>query len=430
MSTSSISRGAISNFIARLAAVGLGLAILAIVARQGPHQQGMFSLLVATEAVFAALFSGFGLVVARQVSHHREAVSSWLGGALVLALSAGLAGALAFGWSSSLLAQDSAYRYLAPLAWAAPLLLLAPTVSGLCLGLGRMGPINALAVAPPILTLLVLGLLWASGGSPTLWQVILAWLACRAATGIGAAILASRAHGLAAPRWPAWRGQAGFCAVIGMTNLVSWLNYRADLFIVERMVGLAPAGIYAIAVSVAELLWFVSSSVSAAAYARIGSPDREQAASLTVRVVHLNIGVLLVVSPLLVVVAWWVLPRVLGQAYEASLPLLLLLLPGVWAYASASALSAYYTNFLGRPHLSATVAGTSLAINLLLCVLLVPTLGAAGGAIATSVSYLVAICWGLALFRRHAQLSWRTILQPDWLRLVRDMVSPWQRLVR
>jgi Na+-driven multidrug efflux pump len=63
-------------------------------------------------------------------------------------------------------------------------------------------------------------------------------------------------------------------------------------------------------------------------------------------------------------------------------------------------------------------------------VLLVPALGAAGGAIATTVSYLVAIFWGLALFRRHARLSWRTLLQPDWLRLARDLVSPWQRLAR
>ena len=89
MSTPSISRGAISHFFARLVAVGLGLAIMAIVARQGPEQQGVFSLLLATEAVFAALFSGFGLVVARQVSHHREAVAGWLGGALALALAAG-----------------------------------------------------------------------------------------------------------------------------------------------------------------------------------------------------------------------------------------------------------------------------------------------------------------------------------------------------
>lgn len=428
MSISSISRGAISHFIAKSLAVVLGMAIIAIVARQGPQQQGLFSLLVATEAVYAALFSGIGLAVARRVSHHGDEAGMWLTGALVLCVLAGLFGAGVFAVAARLWADDPAYRYLPLLAAAAPLLLLTPTVSGLHLGRGHMGPINLLTVGPPLVTLVLLPLV--AEVSSSAMAMMTAWVAARALVGVAAAVHAAVRFGLRRIAWSGWAPLAGFCAVVGVTNLISWLNYRVDLFIVERLAGLASAGIYSVAVTVAELLWFVSSAVSVAAYARIGQPGRAQAAALTVRVVHLNLAVLVLVSPVLVALAWWGLPAVLGAAYAASLPLLVLLLPGVWAYASASTLSAFYTNYLGRPQLSAAVASTSLAVNVVACFVLVPQVGAAGAAIATSVSYLLAIGGGLALFRRHAGLSWREVLQPDLQRLRRDLASPLQRAAR
>ncbi|MFN3415234.1 MAG: lipopolysaccharide biosynthesis protein [Caldimonas sp.] len=409
----SLTRSALGHFLSRLAAVGLGLVLLGLAARGGPAEQGVFSLLVATEAVYAALFSGFGLVVARQVSHHREAAARWLGGALGLALGAGGVGALAFWAAGGALADAPAYRYLPALALAAPWLLLTPTVSGLYLGLGRMGPINALTVAPPALALLALGAGALVGQALTLWTVVIAWLGARVLVGLAGAAWAWHDQRGQAPDWPAWRAQAGFCAMLGLTNLISWLNYRIDLFIVEAYGGLSATGVYAIAVTVTELLWFISSSVSAAAYGRIGQPDREAAARLTVRLVHFNLGVLLVASPVLLGLAAWALPRVLGEPYADTVPLMLWLLPGVWAYGCASTLSAYYTNFLGKPRLSAAVAGVSLLINVGACLLLVPRLGATGAAIATSLSYGLAIAWGLALFRRHAGLRWRDLLRPS-----------------
>ncbi|MCM5680837.1 polysaccharide biosynthesis C-terminal domain-containing protein [Schlegelella sp. S2-27] len=428
MSSSSISRGAISHFVAKSLAVALGMTIIAIVARQGPLEQGMFSLLVATEAVYAALFSGIGLAVARRVSHHGDEAGVWLTSALLLCLLAGLVGAGVFAGAAHLSGGDPAYRYLPLLAAAAPFLLLTPTVSGLHLGRGRMGPINLLTVGPPLLTLALLPLV--AKGAFDAMAMATTWVVARAVVGVAAAVHASASFGLRRIAWSDWAPLAGFCAVVGVTNLISWLNYRVDLFIVERIAGLAQAGVYSVAVTVAELLWFVSSSVSVAAYARIGQPDRARAAALTVRVVHLNLAVLVLVSPALVALAWWGLPAVLGPAYAASLPLLAWLLPGVWAYASASTLSAFYTNYLGRPQLSAAVASTSLAVNVVVCFLLVPRVGAAGAAIATSASYLLAIGWGLALFRRHAGLSWREVLRPDLQRLRRDLVSPLQRAAR
>jgi O-antigen/teichoic acid export membrane protein len=203
-----------------------------------------------------------------------------------------------------------------------------------------------------------------------------------------------------------------FIATIGLTNLIGLLNYRVGLFVIERLLGLSATGVYSIAVVVAELLWFVSGSLTQAVYSRIGTPDRERAAATTLRVVHLSLAALLLVAPLLWLLAGWVIPFVLGPAYAASLPLLALLLPGALVFGGASALSAYFTNHAGRPQMPARVAALSLALNATLAFVLVPLLGMAGAALAASLSYTVAVLVLAVAFARHAGLPLKRVLWP------------------
>jgi O-antigen/teichoic acid export membrane protein len=159
-----------------------------------------------------------------------------------------------------------------------------------------------------------------------------------------------------------------------------------------------------VSVTVAELLWLLSSSVTVSAYARIGHPDRSIAAGMTVQAVRINVLATLLAAPVLLAAAWWGIPLVLGEAYEASLWPLAALLPGVAAYAAASSLSAFYTNHLGRPQLSGGIAGLSLCISFALGCLLVPTWGAVGAGVASSLGYIGAITVAYAVFLRHAGL--------------------------
>lgn len=213
-----------------------------------------------------------------------------------------------------------------------------------------------------------------------------------------------------------WWHQWPFVATIGITNVVSLLNYRASLFLVEHFRDLSTVGTYSVAVSVAELLWLLSSSVTVSLYARIGHPDGKVAASMTVQAVRINVLVTLAAAPVLLGLAWWGLPWLMGKAYTASLWPLAALLPGVAAYAAASSLSAFYTNHLGRPHLSGGIAGLSLLVSFGLGWVLVPHWGALGAAVSSSLGYVVAIVVAYGVFLRHAGLPvralWRASLTP------------------
>lgn len=412
--------GAALNLAARLATVALGLAILIVVARQGPQVQGAFSLFVAVESALLALGSGLGLLLAREAA--RGALSPQrLRRGLGAALGAGAVAAIGLAAVAQASTGDP-YRLLWLMALAAPCLLLAPTAVGLWMGQRRLVALNAAQVGAPLLVLVLL-LAAAAGGAIGLAFVLGAWALAKALAGAATAAWALARPGVAAApggampmtAGPAWR----FVAAIALANVVSLANYRATLFLLERMHGLAEAGVYSVAVQVAELLWLLSQAVTVSAYALIGSTDAMQARATALRAVRLGLGAALAAAPLLGLVAWLALPAVLGEAYRASLVPLALLLPGVAVYAAASALSAYYTQHLGRPHWAAGIAGLSLTLTLAIAAWSVPRWGAPGAAVATSLAFLGAIGVAWTLFARDTGLRWSALLRGDNARLPR-----------
>ncbi len=431
----SVPRAALGNLLAKLLMVGLGLAITVVVARQGPKVQGAFALFVAVESALLTLFSGLGLWLARQMSQQGGTPTlralPMLRSVLRAAVSLGLVAScvlLAVSWASHTLP----YSQLWLLALAAPFLLLVPTATGLWLGEGRMWPINVAQVAAPALVLLgLLGTGWLTQGAvrnaPLVVLVLTAWVSGKAIVAVLTAVHALRdadqrdeALALASQTAARWQSQWPFIATIGVTNVVSLLNYRASLFLVERFHGLSEVGTYSVSVTVAELLWLLSSSVTVSAYARIGHPDARVAAAMTVQAVRINVLATLLAAPVLLVGAWWALPWVLGEAYQASLMPLAALLPGVAGYAAASSLSAFYTNHLGRPQLSGAIAGLSLCLSFGLGWWLVPQYGAVGAGVASSVGYLGAIAVAYGVFLKHAGLPLRAL----WTRGAGEVPAP------
>ncbi|MFM2448001.1 MAG: hypothetical protein RIS44_451 [Pseudomonadota bacterium] len=409
MRTPHLAKGTAINLAGRVSTVLAGLLLLALVARLGPDAQGTFALFVACESVLLTLFSGFGLWLARAHSQSLDDPPAALRSTLLsAALLAGALGGLV------LLALAAArpsppYDQLVLLAFAAPFLLIVPTVSGVWLGRSELLPLNGFALAAPVSVLMGIALCMLLWPPLQVSQVLWAWVLAKSVVGLLALGWSLKSQRWARPDWtllvPAWR----FVALIGLTNVISLLNYRVNLFLVERLDGLAAAGIYSVAVTVAELLWLVSSAVTTAVYARIGASDAQAAAATTVQAVRWGALGVLLASPLLLAVAWWALPAVLGEVYRPAWWYLLMLLPGTLAYSSASGISAYFTNQRGQPWLAGGIALTSMLLNLGLSWWWIPLWGAAGAAVATSVSYGVAIVLGLVLFLRLSHLPLRVL---------------------
>jgi O-antigen/teichoic acid export membrane protein len=419
-----VARGTLINLATRTAAVGAVLLITTVTARLGTEVQGTFAIFTSVEGVLLALFSGFGIALARRVSHHGDQPRALLAASLLACVALGSLTGLGL-WLASRHAGP-AYAWLWLLALAAPWLLIAPNAAGLWLGASRMVPMARLTLAPSLLALLLIGVAWGLTARTQLSHVLGAWVGAKLLVAAAVLWVLWRGARLAAPSWPMLRAELPFIATIGATNLIGLMNYRVGLFVVERLQGLGPAGVYSIAVVVAELLWFVSSSLTQAAYGRLGHPDRERAAATTVRVVQLGVAALLLAAPVLWALAALLLPWLLGPDYAASVALIGVLLPGVLLFGGASALSAYFTNHAGQPQVPARVAALSLVINAGLSLVLVPALGMAGAALAASLSYATTVVVLACRFARHAGLPLRSVFVPG-PQLWRDLqaVASW-----
>lgn len=427
----SLARSSLINLGSRLLAVALGLALTLYTARLGPEAQGVFALFMAVEAVLLALGSGFGVAMARQLSHHQQHPAALVRATVAACLALGCCLALLL-WAASRWGGP-AYGSLAWLALMAPLMLLPGNLSGLWLGRGHMLGLAGFMLAPPMLTLLGIAVAAIVGHGGMVTGVLTAWVVARIAVALlslgftwRGGWMGPAGHATGAPdsRVPSHASssrssvvailgpEARFIAVIGLTNLVSLMNYKVDLFLVERFMGLYATGVYSIAVAVAELLWLISSAVTTAAYARIGQPDREAAIALTLHAMRMSVLLLLAISPVVWLAAGLLVPWLLGEAYAPALPVLALLLPGVALYGAASALSAWFTNHAGRPQVPALLALSSLLINLAVSLWAIPRWGMAGGALATSLSYSVTMGVAAVWFIRAAGIPWQRLLLP------------------
>ena len=421
-----VATGSLTNLATRVASTLGLLALTVVAARMGAQVQGAFALFASAEALLVAAGSGLGLALSRQVSRQGAGGGASLGLMractwLALGLGSAAAAALALAawlapaswWPAALLAPVAPG---APAPWlllavSAPVLLLAPTLSGWWLGQGRMGPLAALTLSAPwgALTLvLVLQL----AGHAGLWPLLAAWVAARLAVAVCLMGVMGSVGRRVRPDWAVLRPMAGFVAAVGLANLVSLANYRVGLFVVERAVGVAEAGVYSIASVAAELLWFVSSAVTQAAWGRIGQPDRHAAAALTVRVLQLGVVALALAAPLLLALAWWIVPVLLGPEYAAARWPLVLLLPGVVLFGGASALSAWFTSHAGRPGVAARVAGLSLLLHGGLATWWVPLLGPSGAALAATTAFTVASVTLGWRFARDAGLPLAALWRP------------------
>ncbi len=401
----SVAFGGIIAFAFRGLNLVVGFLTLVVTANElGGSGRGTFVLGATAVGIVAAITGGLTASTAYQVSNQKRDPGIILvnGGVLATALGAiAIIGGLTCG---QLLTGEPAAVAL-PVGAASASVILTSVVAGVYLGHGALVRYNVALVLPPLLALCAIAaatlVLHDRTPAAALWAYAAGqWLAMPVLLGAGAWTLVRELHfdqGLA-------RAMLRFGLFAGLSSAVSYLNYRADAFVVERFEGTEGVGVYSIAVYIGESVWQFSGSLALATYARIGAAERDEAIELTTRVMRHTLVILSVVCLALFAVAD-LLVGILNPEYATAATALRILLPGILLYGLAASFSGFYTYQRGRPWAAAVAAGAGLVIDIALDLVLVPAMGVNGAALGSTIAYSAAILGAMVVFMVDARVG-------------------------
>jgi O-antigen/teichoic acid export membrane protein len=201
----------------------------------------------------------------------------------------------------------------------------------------------------------------------------------------------------------------GFRAYLG--NVVQFFNYRLDMFVVNYFVGVTNVGLYSIAVTGAELLWYIPQAVATILFPKTAATGAEEAKVFTPKVCRNTFLITLMAALGLSVVSKPLLIVIYGEAYAPSLIPLWLLMPGVVALSINKILCG---DLAGRGLLQygAYSSAISLVATVVCDLLLIPRWGIAGAAVASSISYCIATLVVLFFYVRISGNGLAVVLIP------------------
>ncbi len=209
---------------------------------------------------------------------------------------------------------------------------------------------------------------------------------------------------------PRLAGQLVRAGWLGQLSAISYLLLlRLDQVILEGAAGVAAVGIYALAAWAAELLWLVPEALNPLLVHSSAGNDHAARDRTAARAVRLALAATAVAAIPMAVLAPPVLGLLRDGAFAASVAPLWALLPGVVAFAPGAVLAGDFIG-RGRPAWNTQASALTVAINVALCLLWIPSLGVLGAAWASTVAYAAGAGVMLWRFQRVTGLAWREIL--------------------
>jgi O-antigen/teichoic acid export membrane protein len=199
--------------------------------------------------------------------------------------------------------------------------------------------------------------------------------------------------------------------VYAISILVINLNYKADVILLDKLSSPFELGIYSKGVAITEYLWQIPMLLSTIIFARSASAkdglvfSRKVAQLLRLSVISIGLG-----SIILVIIAKYVIVIMYGVAFMKSTQVLQLLMPGVLLLTIFKVLNMDLAG-KGKPWISMKAMIPAVLLNIGLNIFLIPTYGANGSAISSTISYSFAALLFLHFYSKEVHLPVKEILR-------------------
>ncbi len=406
------SRDVATTFCARVLLVGLGVVSSILTARYlGPAGRGILATLGALAGIGMQV-GNLGLHASNtyRVSRNPKLLGPLWANSRRTAVGIGLSLCLlTAGAALALPGLLGEIRY--------PLLLLAAggipfqltTLFGLNLvvGTGRVPLFNGLEVSFRLASIagLFVCLVLLRGGAGTVLAFNLIWAAAGAViiSGFLRSLIRETGSAGEGASLSLFRESVGYGVRAYTAALLAYLIVRSDMLMVNAMRGSSDAGVYSIAVQVADLIYLLPMSVGLVLFPRL-SRHGEGDPIFAQKVTRYTAFILALLCCAAALLARPTVALLYGAEFTGAVSALWWLLPGIWAYGVANQMATQLAS-VGMPHAAVMVWIPPLALNVLLNLIWIPRWGIDGAAASSTLSYLLVLVLHLALWRRRIRGS-------------------------
>jgi O-antigen/teichoic acid export membrane protein len=181
------------------------------------------------------------------------------------------------------------------------------------------------------------------------------------------------------------------------------LNAQLDQLVLSQTVSAADLGRYAISVSISLIPMPIVSAIGSVALPRLAG--QREVTGATHRLQRLSVlasaGLAVAILAPLAAASYWMVPLVFGAAYRGAVPLLWVLTPGS-VFLACGQVTGDLLRGRREPAVVAWAEGIAAIFTVALLFALLPLVGVYGAAIASTVSYGVALA---VMLRRLSRLS-------------------------
>ena len=301
---------------------------------------------------------------------------------------------------------------LALASLALPFLLAVLAIQAVYQGFRDFRDFNRITLAQAALPLLLIGIAIGLGGGVR--AAILATVAAVALLFVAVLANVQRSIGIAwRLKLADLRALVSFGLRVHPANVLAYLGYRLDVFLVDGFKGAAAVGLYGAGVVIAEGLWMPSQAVSTALFPTIAAETSESARlAITPFVARSTLWLTAILGGILVLIAGPAVDLLYTSRFSASAAVVRILVPGIVLFAAARVLGNDIAA-RGRPLVNSTIAAASVVCNIALNVVLIPRYGINGAAWASTGSYSLVFLATAAVYRRVTHVPLRTLVVPS-----------------
>ena len=173
-----------------------------------------------------------------------------------------------------------------------------------------------------------------------------------------------------------------------LANMMSFLNYRLDMFLIAFFLNPLAVGLYSIAVGIAERLFIIPGAITTVLYPKISSMEDSKANEFTPKIARHTFFIMVISAIFLLILAQPFIRLFFGNDFLPAVLPLIILLPAIIAFGVGGVLAADLAG-RGKPEFALWGSLIGLVFNVVLNIIFIPKWGISGAAFASTISYWI-----------------------------------------